>query len=57
MSDAIECRIGYYVNLPRIAYRVVYEGNVIGRAWSDGHIEIYDPNDMHRWADDGGACA
>lgn len=41
-SDAIEARIALYANFPRVTHKVVCDGKVIGRVWSNGAIEIDD---------------
>jgi hypothetical protein len=41
-ADAIECRVRFYVNLPRVTHKIRCGDLVVGRVWSDGTIEIDD---------------
>lgn len=41
-TDAIDCRLRYYVNLPRVTHKIRCGDIEIGRVWSDGTIEIDD---------------
>lgn len=44
ITDAIECRVRFYANIPRVTHKVVCDGKVIGHVWSDGNITIDEPS-------------
>lgn len=44
-TDAIECRLRLYANMPRRTAKVMLLGKHIGDVWDDGHITLFDYED------------
>lgn len=42
MSDAIETRVRYWVNVPRITHKVMIDDEHIGDVWDNGAITFHD---------------
>lgn len=41
-TDAIECRLRFYANIPRRTAKVMLLGKHIGDVWDDGRITLFD---------------
>lgn len=56
-DDGIECKVRYWVNVPRITHRMVLLGKEIGTVWSDGTMVLDDDPDKHPGDCTCGGCA